>query len=172
MNYSQFIFAVNEWTAVLHGIMGIFVPLLAVSMMTKFFGKNKSFRDGLRILPFCYLRAALTPSCLLQRPSFFVPEFPSLFAGIVGLAVVLEPAAKAGFLIPKEKWDFPERSAWKQQWIGTATFDTHETATSMPLPESMTAYVDVGLLLIISRIDALPVKAFIKEFAIPLNNFL
>lgn len=170
MNYPQFIFAVNEWTAVLHGVMGIFVPLLAVSMMTKFFGKNKSFRDGLRIWPFALFAGGVYAVTFVTTSFLLGPEFPSLFAGIVGLAVVV-PAAKAGFLIPKEKWDFPERSSWEQQWIGTATFDTDETVSAMPLWKAWLPYAGVGMLLIISRIDALPVKAFIKEFTIPLNNF-
>lgn len=170
MTYQQFIFGVNEWTAVLHGIMGIFVPLLAVSMMTKFFGKKKSFREGLRIWPFALFAGSVYAAAFITTSVFLGPEFPSLFAGIVGLLVVV-PAAKAGFLIPKEKWDFPERSSWEQGWIGTATFTSDESIPTMPLWKAWLPYAAVGMLLIVSRIDALPIKAFIKEFTIPMNDF-
>ena len=43
--------------AVIHSICGTFMPLLLVLIMTRFFGKNKSWLEGLSILPFAFFSA-------------------------------------------------------------------------------------------------------------------
>src|SRR5699024_7865946 len=43
---------ISSKTALLHAIAGLLVPLLVVSFMTRFFGKNKSFSEGLQVWKF------------------------------------------------------------------------------------------------------------------------
>ena len=106
-----FLPAIGAKVATLHALCGTLVPLLVVSVMTRFFGKNKSFGEGLRIWPF-----AIFAALAMTIPYYIVattlgPEFPSLFGALIGLAIVI-PATKAGFLQPKEKWDFEAKEKW------------------------------------------------------------
>ena len=96
--------------ALLHAIVGTMIPLLLVVFMTRFFGKNRSAREGLAVWPFALFASfALTvPYVLVAK--FFGPEFPSLLGALIGLTIVV-PVAKRGWLVPKgEPWDFPPRA--------------------------------------------------------------
>ncbi len=162
---SHFMYLIGLWTAILHSTMAIFVPLMTVAMMTKFFGKNRSLKEGLKIWPyaifagFCFVVPYLLTAWLLG------PEFPSLFGGLIGLLILL-PATKAGFLVPKESWDFPERKAWEQTWFGSITIDEPERPITMPLWKAWLPYMTVGILLVATRLDVLPFKALLKSVAI------
>lgn len=46
--------AVTFYSALIHLIIGMFIPLLFVSILTKIFGKNKSYKEGLKIWPYAY----------------------------------------------------------------------------------------------------------------------
>ena len=43
--------------AIIHALCGTFMPLLLVIIMTKYFGKNKSWTEGLSIFPFAIFSA-------------------------------------------------------------------------------------------------------------------
>ena len=43
---------ITSEVAIVHAITGTLIPLFMIMMMTKFFGKNKSWTEGLSILPF------------------------------------------------------------------------------------------------------------------------
>ena len=53
-NYSfgDYLQIITENVAVLHAIVGTLMPLLMIGMMTRFFGKNKSWTEGLAVWPF------------------------------------------------------------------------------------------------------------------------
>ena len=106
---------------VLHAIVGTLIPLIICGMLTKFFGANRSFSEGLRVWPFalfaglCFTLPYVTVALTLG------PEFPSLLGGLIGLAIVV-PAARAKFLTPVgENWDFPPRKDWLPEWMGAFT---------------------------------------------------
>ncbi|MEM8734555.1 MAG: L-lactate permease [Planctomycetota bacterium] len=110
------LFQIGFRIAVLHASVGVLVPLFLVCVLTRFFGANKSLREGLAVWPFAVFAALamLIPSVCVA--AFFGPEFPSLLGGLIGLAIVV-PAAKAGFLMPKgEPWDFAPRDQWESEW--------------------------------------------------------
>ena len=96
-----FLHAIGAMVATLHALCGTLVPLLVVAVMTRFFGKNKSFAEGLRVWPFAIFAAlAMTVPYLIVAHTLG-PEFPSLFGALIGLATVL-PAATAGFLLDRK----------------------------------------------------------------------
>ena len=43
--------------AIIHAICGTFMPLFIVIIMTRFFGKNKSWLEGMSIFPFAIFSA-------------------------------------------------------------------------------------------------------------------
>jgi lactate permease len=94
------------------------------------------------------------------------PEFPSLLGGLIGLTIVIT-AAKRGFLVPQQTWDFADKSAWLPEWSGTVDIrgeDIPDRNISMLMAWS--PYLLVAALLVITRIDALPFKSFLQGAAI------
>src|SRR5699024_5119939 len=79
---------------------------------------------------------------------------------LVGMAIVI-PAARRGWLQPKEIFDFRERDNWETQWLGTvkveqaAQTDKHYSAL-----KAFSPYILVVLLLVITR-PVGPVKALL-----------
>ena len=100
--------AMTRLTSVITGVAGIFVPLMALLLLTKFFGKEKSFKPALQAAPFAIFAGAafVVPNILINF--IFGYEFSSLVGSLIGLLIVV-PAAKKGFLIPKTVWTFGEK---------------------------------------------------------------
>ena len=156
--------------AIVHALVGALIPLLLVVFMTRFFGKNRSFKEGLSIAPF-----ALFASVSLTVPYMVVakllgPEFPSLLGALIGMAIVV-PVAKKGWLLPKgEPWDFPPRSDWEREWVGSLEMGADESKREQTHQISpFTAwlpYLLVALLLVLTRLDALPFAAWLKAIEI------
>lgn len=109
---------VGARVATLHMAVGTLIPLILVCTLTRFFGKERSFRAGLKCWKFALFAAfCLTvPSVLTAH--LLGPEFPSLFGGGVGLLVAVE-CARRGLLVPQESWDFEEQSNWPAEWVSS-----------------------------------------------------
>ncbi|MGD8498436.1 MAG: L-lactate permease [Chromatiales bacterium] len=158
--------------AVLHGIVGLFMPLIVVVIMVRFFGKRRSWTEGLSIAPFalfaglCFVLPYMLAGVLLG------PEFPSMIGALFGLAIVV-PAARRGFLIPKDVWDFPESTSWPDEWIGRLEIKMEDVAGKVPMSTFMgwLPYVFLAVLLVASRtID--PFKAALTSLSIGWSNIL
>ena len=161
--------------ALLHAIVGTMIPLLLVVFMTRFFGKNKSAREGLAVWPFALFASfALTvPYVLVAK--FLGPEFPSLLGALIGLAIVV-PVAKRGWLVPKgEPWDFPPRAEWEAGWTGGVEIDLKSgQAGDPPKVGVFTAWLPYLLLtglLVLTRLEALPLKAWLCSAQIKWDVF-
>ena len=156
--------------ALLHGVAGTLVPLIVVVFMTRFFGPNRSVREGLEVWRFAIFSAfAMTVPYVLVAV-FFGPEFPSIVGGLVGLVVVVT-AAKKGFLMPDSAhpWTFGSKEKWPEEWRGTLHVDDDEGAEpEKPLTvlQAWMPYALVGLLLFISRLKVLPILGWLKSWTI------
>lgn len=164
----------NQWTdflgmigakvALLHAVAGVLIPLIVVCFLTRFFGKNKSFREGLFVWKFALFASLSMVIPYVIVASTLGPEFPSLFGSLVGLAVVTT-AARKGFLIPpKEKhWDFDNRENWDVEWSGKVkiTVDDKNDKT-MNLMKAWLPYLLVALLLFLTRWKALPLVKWVS----------
>ena len=65
-DWSGFLAFIGLKVAILHAIAGTLVPLILVSAITRFFGKNRSFAEGLQVWKFALFAAlAMTIPCLL-----------------------------------------------------------------------------------------------------------
>ncbi|MCA9128868.1 MAG: L-lactate permease [Planctomycetales bacterium] len=164
--------------ALLHAIAGTFVPLLLVSLMTRFFGAQRSFREGLAIWPFALFAAfAMTVPYVIVAATLG-PEFPSLLGGLIGLAIVV-PAARAGLLMPKSDsvWEFSTVDRWEPEWTGAAVKQELSTKGAPRLWLAWLPYLLVALLLVLSRQRELPGTTFspdewIKSFSIDWTGIL
>ena len=152
--------------ALLHMIAGTFVPLIVVCMLTGLFGRNRSFAEGLQAWRFALFAAfAMTvPYFLAAR--FLGPEFPSLLGGLTGLAIVIT-AASRGFMVPANNWQFADKAEWQPEWSGSIRIRNEDVKDrNIGMFNAWSPYVLVAVLLVITRMDVLPFKAFMQGAAI------
>ncbi|MCE8041985.1 lactate permease [Billgrantia desiderata SP1] len=158
--------------AIVHGIIGILMPLIMVVIMVKFFGANKSWKEGLSITPFALFAGVAFVVPYMLAGVLLGPEFPSMIGAMVGLAIVV-PAARRGFLIPKDTWDFPERSSWPDNWIGKIEIKIDDIAGKTPLSTWMgwLPYVLLAVFLVASRTIE-PLREALNAWTFGWNNIL
>jgi len=162
MTYNEFLHQVGVWTAIQHTIPGIIMPLMMVVMLTRFFGEKKSIKEGLAIWPYalfaglCFIVPYLTVAILLG------PEFPTMLGSLLGMSILI-PCTKAGFLVPKQTWDFPERSKWGKNWMGSITIKENSNTGNISLLKAWIPYVLIGILLVLTRVQFLPFKEWITS---------
>jgi len=173
--WDGFLAFVGFKVALLHAIVGTLIPLLLVVFMTRFFGKNKSAREGLAVAPFAlFASVALTvPYVLVAR--FLGPEFPSLLGALIGLAIVV-PVARRGWLVPKgEPWEFPPRAEWEAGWTGGVEIDLKSGQAGEPPKVGVFAawlpYLLLAGLLVLTRLEALPLKAWLRSIQLKWDVF-
>lgn len=171
-DFLQLVTLIGEKVSILHLIAGTFVPLLVVSIMTRFFGKNKSFTEGIKVWKFALFAAFAMTIPYIIVANTLGPEFPSMTGGLVGLAIVVF-AAKKGFLMPpkEEVWDFEDKDKWDPEWSGKVTLkDISHSSGSMSMFRAWMPYVLVGLFLVISRLKTLPVQGWFQSWTLSLEN--
>ena len=158
--------------AIVHGIIGVMMPLLMVIIMVRFFGANRSWKEGLSITPFALFAGVAFVVPYMLAGVFLGPEFPSMIGAMVGLAIVV-PAARRGFLIPKDSWDFPESTSWPDEWIGKLDIKMDDIAGKAPVSTFMgwVPYVLLAIFLVASRVIE-PLKNALTSFAFGWNDIL
>ena len=165
--WRNFLDAIGLRVASLHVVAGTLVPLIVVCFMTRFFGKARSFREGLEVWRF-----ALFASFAMTLPYLIVaatlgPEFPALLGGIAGLAIVV-PAAKRGFLTPAAEtpWSFPDRKEWLPEWSGAFAPKAPDAPVRMSAFRAWLPYLLVGALLVLTRQRGLPLEGWLKAWTL------
>ncbi|EGF30729.1 L-lactate permease [Oxalobacteraceae bacterium IMCC9480] len=180
---AQLIAAGSDWdvfyrlitseVAITHAIIGVLMPLFMCIMMTRFFGRNKSWMEGIAIAPFAVFAGLAFVIPYAAAGIFLGPEFPSMIGALVGLLIVV-PAAKAGFLIPKNTWDFAEPKDWPESWMGSIEMKIDRLSNAMPMSIGLAwfPYVLLAGLLVLSRVNG-DVKAFFTTYlSLGWNNIL
>ena len=151
-SWAQFLQLITSEVAIVHAIVGTVMPLVMAMMLTRFFGREKSWRAGLQVLPFAIFAGLAFTIPYALTGVFLGPEFPSLAGGLIGLAIVTS-AARFGFLAPKTTWDFAPAKDWPSEWLGTVEMKLEQiTAKPMSALRAWLPYVLVGLVLVISRV--------------------
>lgn len=162
MEFTDYLLQIAANVGLIHALVGTFIPLIMVGMLTRFFGKNRSFREGLRVWKFALLAglAFTVPYAIIAN--VLGPEFPSLVGALIGLMIVV-PAAKAGLFMPKDTFDFEHRNRWEQEWIGRLNneqMNLQQRNKRISLLNAWFPYVLVAVLLVITR-TVTEVKAFL-----------
>ncbi len=157
------------WTAVQHILPALVIPLLMTVLLTRFFGEKKSIREGLQIWPFALFAALCFIAPYVLVAVLLGPEFPSIFGGLIGLLIII-PTTKAGFLMPKKHWNFPEKERWDASWKGSIAVDKKTNDKQMPLLKAWMPYIAIALLLVLTRIDLLPLGEWLKSVTLETSN--
>jgi lactate permease len=150
-----------------------FIPLAMVVILTRFFGPNKSIREGLQVWRFALLGGFSFTLSALAVAKFLGPEFPSILGALVGL-LICTGATKFGIFMPKKIWgfaaDLDHSAAGSVEAIGHDKSDKPDKPISLGL--AWLPYLLVVVFLILTRLDALPLKAWLVETAVTWNNIL
>lgn len=159
---AEFLQTVSVQTVMMDLAIGTTVPLLLVLMLTRFFGANRSWREGFAIWKF-----ALAAGLAYEVPALVVaftlgPEFPTIFGGLVGLAIIV-PMAKKGILLPPEPWDHISPNL---QHSETEESKIKPEEISLSLWRAWLPYLLVALFLVITRVRFLPIQAWLSELEI------
>lgn len=163
-DFHQYLMLITAQSAAMHAIAGTFIPLFMTVMMTRFFGRHKSWSEGLSITPFAILGGLAFTVPYALTGIFLGPEFPSLVGALIGLAV-MSLAAKKGFLVPKDTWDFPPRAEWGPNWTSRLEIKLEALTAKRPMNLAMawTPYVLVAVVLVLTRLRQLPLEAWLKS---------
>ncbi|BBO56739.1 L-lactate permease [Cobetia sp. AM6] len=163
---------VTSEVAITHGIIGICMPLIMVAVMVRFFGANRSWREGLEVAPFALFAGVCFVVPYVLAGMLLGPEFPSMIGAMVGLAIVV-PAARKGFLLPSRTWDFPNADNWPAEWIGKLDMTLEPVEGRKPLSVGMgwLPYVLLAVLLVMSRVIA-PIKEALTSWSFGWSGIL
>ncbi|MBG6074718.1 L-lactate permease [Polaromonas sp. CG_9.11] len=154
---------ITSEVAITHALIGIAMPLLMCVMLTRFFGRDKSWTEGLGVAPFALFAGLAFVIPYAAAGVFLGPEFPSIIGALVGLVIVV-PAAKAGFLLPKKTWDFADAKDWPEQWMGSIQIKLDDLTSKPPMSVGLAwlPYLLLAGLLVLSRVNA-DVKGFFSN---------
>lgn len=161
--------------ATLHMIIGTFVPLIMVSMLTRFFGQTRSYKEGLACWKFAIFASFAMTVPSVATAALLGPEFPSLFGGLIGLVLVTS-VCRAGFFVPKGKvWNFADSKSWPQEWISDLETNEPHPPKTMQVPSNQnsggrlslaaawTPYLLLAVLLVVFRLPELGVKGLVNH---------
>ena len=151
--------ALAHSTAITHSLVGLTIPIVGLAFLTRFFGKEKSFRPGLAALPFAIFAgfSFLIPFGLTAI--FLGSELPSILGGLIGLGITTF-AAKKKFLTPKKIWQFPN----------SKLLAPHRHKKAPTLLRAWTPYFLIVAILLATRIPALGLRELLQNFAIEIPN--
>jgi lactate permease len=167
MSMADYLRAVTAKAVLLHAAAGVLMPTWMVIMLTRFFGPNRSWTEGLSILPFALFGglAFIVPYVLFG--TFLGPEFPSLLGAPVGLAIVVT-VARRGWLIPADSWDFGPRESWDDEWVSGLEEELADVPEGRGISTlaAWAPYGVLGVLLVLTRLPDLPVGTWLKAIDI------
>lgn len=162
---SLYVKSIAQQAVTIDLLIGSLIPLILVVMLTRFFGRNHSWKEGFSLWKF-----SIFAGLSFTVPAFLVatwlgPEFPSIIGGLVGLALVVT-AAKKKFLLPNEPWDEFENES--------VEFINKESnyAPTLTLWIAWVPYLLLTSLLILTRVDILPLKSMLRTVKIGIEDIL
>lgn len=163
---------VTSSAAIIHAMVGTFIPSFMVAIIVWFFGERKDRKKAFTILPFSIFAGLAFTLPYMLTAIIIGPELPSIVGAFTGL-IIVNIAIKYKFLLPKDTWDFPERSLWKGSWSGELEIKPEAIAhSSMNIIRAWMPYLFVVILLVLSRQESLGVGDFLKSFKIEWANVL
>ncbi|MEJ2238660.1 MAG: L-lactate permease, partial [Gemmatimonadales bacterium] len=167
LTLEQYIRIITKYAVSFHAVAGTLMPTLMVMMMTRFYGRNRSWTEGLSIVPFTIFGGLAFTVPYMLTGIVLGPEFPTLLGSAVGLAVVIF-AARRGFLLPRDRWDFAEPTTWPADWSSNSSETPVESTVDRPIRTSV-AWAPYGILatlLVLSRLRQLPLGDYLRTFSI------
>ena len=171
VSFTAFLHDIAVQVAMLHLVLGIFMPLIVVCLMTAI--AEGSIKKGREIWPL-----ALFAGAVFTIPQFLIavltgPELPALLGALIGLPIFLFALSK-GFLLPRKDWNFPEKSSWPSYWEGKIKAGTGAPDDRKAMSGWMAwlPYILVGLLLLITRLEQINLSSWLQQWNPGWDNIL
>lgn len=165
---------IGQFVSVMHLPMLFLLPIGMLGFMTRFFGKNKSWKEGFAVWKYCIMASICFGIPYLIIAWTLGPEIPSLIGGLLGLGVLVF-LTKKGVCVPKDVWLFEDRTHWAADWSGTITAENvHEFKEHMSQVKAWMPYILCGLFLVLTRVPQFGLKSIITDpmFNVGLSNIL
>lgn len=165
---------IGEYATLIHFPMIFILPIFLLGFMTRFWGKNKSWKEGFAMWKYCIMAAVsfAVPYYLLAWLAG--PEIPSMMGGIIGLGLIVW-LTKKGVCVPKDVWTFADQKEWDADWSGEIkASDVKEFKQHMSQLKAWMPYVLCGIILVITRVPAFGIKPLINDpmFSLGFTNIL
>ena len=157
----------------IHAICGVLIPLILACMITGFFGENRNFGEGLGVWKFALFGAVAMLIPYILFGWLLGPEFPALLGGPIGLIAAVF-AARQGWFLPDEPWDFGPRENWEDEWMGNVNPDDLATEVEgeqrIGIVNAWAPYALVAFFLVITRLPALGLVDILSNLTIAWEN--
>lgn len=172
LSFSDFLANIGAVAGGLSFLVGTFLPLVTISVMTKIGGG--SYRSGLKIWPVSLLAGVLFTLPQMILAIFVGPELPSLAGSLFGL-VVFVFLLKWKLMPSFGCWDFPSHDKWPAHWEGIVKAGAH-ISTSIERPmgvfRAWLPYILIGVLLLLSRLPLFRIGPLLRFWSIGWSNIL
>ena len=170
-DFEAYRLGVTKWAAIPNAIICPIIIFIAMCMMCKMFGKEKSIRPALECIPYILLSAIVFCIPFIACATFLGPEFPALIAGLVAMVFCIITARK-GVLVPKNRFEFRNQSEWEDYWKASTVVEEEKDADARPdkVMSPVLAwmpYILVALILVITRIPAIGIKNILNVTTAP-----
>ncbi len=175
-DWNDFLSAIGVRVAILHTVTGTVVPLFVCAMMTRAFGRNRSWREGLDVWRFAIFSAFAMTIPYLCVAVFLGPEFPSMLGSLIGLAIVI-PVAQRGWLLPgnAQPWDFDSKERWPEIWGSREIQRDAGSRTGVEafsVAKAWSPYLIAAALLVLTRVRSLPIHDWVRSVKLAKSNLL
>ncbi|MCG8529675.1 MAG: L-lactate permease [Desulfovibrionales bacterium] len=161
----QFNAVIGQWATVFNAPMIYILPIFMLGFITRFFGPNKSWKDGFGAWKFCIFASTAFIVPYLIFAWLVGPEFPSLIGGLVGLGIIIL-GAKNGFCLPKDEFNFGDPKNWDAEWIGEIKGGSQDFTAHMSQFRAWLPYILIGAILVVTRIPELGLKGMLAGVSI------
>ena len=171
VSFGQLLHNIGWRVAVMHGLIGSFMPLLICCVLTGRFGQSRSYLEGLKAWKTAAAAGVVFAGCSTATAYFLGPEFPTILSASVGLAILV-PLFRAGWFVPSEVFEFPTREDWLSDWVGLSnkeqspTSDETDAKAAASIPSGPLAwwpYAMVVVLLVLTRFTGSAVRQAVES---------
>jgi len=172
LQFPAFLHAIGAFSGIMHFLAGTFIPLAIVVIMTKIV--DGSFKKGFAIWPLAVIGGVVFTLPQMLLAIFLGPELPALLGSLIGLPLFLFILSR-GWGVPKENWDFPPHSKWPSSWEGKIKAGESEAAGTPPKMNAFKSWLPygiIGIILLISRVQAFAVTPLLRAWTIQWENIL
>lgn len=154
---SAYLKAVAVQAIAIDCFVGSTIPLVLVALYTRFFHPIRRWQAGLRAWRFALAAGLAFTLPALGVAALLGPDFPSLLGALAGLTIMV-PVARRGWLLPAG-----------DQLAAPAPHTDGQPAT-MPLWQAWSPYLALALILVLTRIPALPFKGALQAASVTWPN--
>ncbi|MCY6485817.1 L-lactate permease [Clostridium aestuarii] len=161
-----FLTSIGGFAAILHLIVGSFIPLVMVCTMTLIV--DKSIKKGLEVLPLALFGGLIFTIPQLVLASVVGPELPALLGALIAIPIFIV-AIKKGLFVPKTNWDFKRAEDGQNE---VAVDSNKNDKPIMSAGKAWAPYILIGILLLLGRLKWIGITPILKSWDITWSNIL